>query len=559
MAQKVSTLAIDIAVTGAPQASQQIKGVEASGAGAAQSLGAMAAKGTAAVAALTALAVAARKVVDAGEVYTRIAARMAVVTDSTAQAKEVTDALYRSAQETGVEFEALAKTYARIALSAGDLGATQSQMVQLTQNVAKALQVSGASADEAASSAMQLAQALGSGKLAGDELKSILENAPVLAKSIAQGLGVSVGQLKAMGAEGKLTSRDVFGAILKQSEDINEQFGKIGDNVEKAGARLSNAFTRALAAIDSKIGASRGLSNLFNGVAGVIDNMIGAPTGGASAPVSSTLRATPNGLNLASEEAYLAAMKKPTGQGRGRGTGTGRGSTRTASTVDLPSRMRNTGGLFSPGVSSPYGGSPLSEMLATQAEQMMASFQPILDMAQGFGLTLADSLANGITAGVQSGSIGAGFRELGRTLIGGLGAQIRDFGIKSLMASQLMQGLMTSLANFLPGGGIAASVAMIALGSSMVGLAGRGARASFGRTNTGIDRGGVSSQTFTERGSLSLPSSVFASAQPSSFSGQVAGSISPVMVNATIIGPNDPAAQRQIQTLIRNAALRGAA
>jgi hypothetical protein len=253
-----------------------------------------------------------------------------------------------------------------------------------------------------------------------------------------------------------------------------------------------------------------------------------------------------------------SAPRRPSATGTRR-AGTGTGSSRSASTVDLPTRASNTGGgAFVPIGGQPYTGTPLGEMIATQVEQMMAAMTPALDLAAGFGFTLADALGNGITAAAQSGSIGAGFRELGKTMIGGLGAQIRDFGVKSLMASQLMAALQRNLASFIPGGAIGASLAMIALGSTMVGLAGRGARASFGTTNTGIDRGAATSGTYTERGTLSLPSSLYGGASAPTPSGAIASAAGNlVAMNVTVIGPNDPAAQRQIQQLVKNAAARG--
>jgi hypothetical protein len=119
-----------------------------------------------------------------------------------------------------------------------------------------------------------------------------------------------------------------------------------------------------------------------------------------------------------------------------------------------------------------------------------------------------------------------------------------------------METLKASLMSFLPGAGIAASLGLIALGSAMVGLAGRGARSSFGRTNTGIDRGAAQPSTMVERGTLSA--NIFGGGMASgSVSSQMASG-NPVMVNATIIGYNDPRAQRDIAELMKRSAARGA-
>ncbi len=569
MAQKVSSLAIDITVTGAPQASAALGNVEKGGKGAADSLAGMAGKGALAGAALAGLAVGARKFLEAAEQYNRIGAKLAVVTSSVAQARDVQEDLYRVAQETGSEFEALAGTYARIALSAKDLGVTQAQMVQVTANVAKSLQVSGASASEAAAGATQLAQALGSGKLAGDELKSILENAPVLARAIASGLGVSVGQLREMGSQGKLLSSDVFGAILKQTGEIDTAFDKIGTSMERSGTRLSNSFNRALGAIDNKIGASRGLSALFDLLAGSIDQGIGRSAGaflGGGIPGLVASVAQSSGQTSKQKGGVQGQLPTITVTGnrpKPRTTGGGRSTARSGITQkDRIASNPNKSDPASPaaGLSGVAIGSSASELIEQNIAGMIEAMQPALNLAESFGQTLADSLANGITAAVSSGSIGEGFKELGRTLIGGLGAQIRDFGVQALLASQLMQTLKSGLAGLAPGVGIAASLGLIALGSAMVGVAGRGARASFGTTNSGINRGASASSTITERGVLSLPSSLYGGVSTTAgASGQVASAMQPVNVYATIIGPNDPTAQRQMQELIRRGAARGAA
>ena len=581
MAQKVSSLAIDINVTGAPQASAALSNVEQKGKGAAESLGAMGAKGAAAAVALGAITVASRKMLEAAEQYNRISNKLAVVTGTAREAAAVQAQLFRVAQETGAEFEALASTYARIALSAKDLGVTQAQMVQVTANVAKSLQVSGASAAEAAAGATQLAQALGSGKLQGDELKSILENAPVLARSIAAGLNVSVGELRKMGSEGKLLSSDVFAAILSQTNNIDAAFGKMGTSMERSSTRLANSFNAALASIDNKIGASRNLARLFDALSGAIDGTMGsgATTGASSGMTSAEARArldsTRAGIaKTEAERARVRASLARAGSGGNRPRVGGSGAARSRPRIENPGpnpaplgsgllgagsfeaaqSSRRSAASSMLGLGGTIDTSAVLESIAAQSSELAAR---VAELGQGIGTTFADSIANGITAAVQTGSIGAGFKELGRTLIGGLGAMIRDFGIQALAASSLMQSLKTSLIAFLPGGAIGASVAMIALGSAMVGLAGRGARASFGTTNTGVNRGAAQSSTIIERGTLSSSLYGGGMAMPAGVSGAVASG-NPVMVNATIIGYNDPKAQRDIAELMKRSAARGA-
>jgi tape measure domain-containing protein len=576
MAQKVSSLAIDINVTGAPQASAALDGVEKKGMGAAESLGAMAKQGLAAGAALTAVVTASKRMLEAAETYNRIENRLRLVTDTSAQAAVVQDRLFQLAQATGTKLEDVATQYSQIALAAKDLGASQSDIIRVVESVSKTLQISGSSAAAAAGSSTQFVQALASGKLQAEELNSILGGNSALAREIAYGLGLGKGQdqigalaaLRAAVKEGRVLGSDVLGAVLARTTQIDEKFGKLGDSMERSGTRLENSFNRALDSIDNKIGASRALSSLFDTVSGVLDNGIGRSAGAlisgglpglAVSMATGPGSATPS-RPLVNRAGQLSPIRVTADRPKPRTGRTGTGNAR--STVDArPSRMAATGmnGLRSTLGTSPIAAPDLGEAIAAQSAAFMEAIQPLIQLSQSVGTTLVDSLANGITAAVQSGSLSDGFKEMGRTLLGGLGAAVRDFGIQSLGIAKLMQALQSAFAKFSPGTAIVASLGLIAAGSAMVGLAGRGARASFGTTNSGINRGAASSSTITERGSLTLPSSLYGGGAPvSGLSGSVAASGNMVTVNATVIGPNDPTAQRQIAELIKRSAARGA-
>lgn len=112
----------------------------------------------------------------------------------------------RIANTAQTDVAGLATTYARFSNSLKEFGATQSQVSTLTETVALALKANGASAMETSSAMLQLSQAFGAGRLSGDEFRSMAEAAPNLMRALAASIGVSVGALKEMGAEGKLTS-----------------------------------------------------------------------------------------------------------------------------------------------------------------------------------------------------------------------------------------------------------------------------------------------------------------------------------------------------------------
>lgn len=175
------------------------------------------------------------------------------------------------------ELSTVSTLYSKVAMSAKNMGATQKQVAKVTESVSKALALSGATVVESQAAIMQLGQALASGKLSGDELRSILENAPQLANAISKGLGVAMGDLRRLGEEGKLTSDLVFGAILKQSGDIDKAFKNVGitfgqafTNIGNAGLVLFDAiknFGKLTVAEDQADKQSRTLAQVINDAA----------------------------------------------------------------------------------------------------------------------------------------------------------------------------------------------------------------------------------------------------------------------------------------------------
>ena len=183
----------------------------------------------------------------------------------------VIDRLGDLAQETGTQLTGVVDSFARMARNSAEIGATKEEMVELTEVVAKLGIVSGAGAGEVASGTLQLSQALAAGRLNGDELRSIMENMPALAKGIAEGLGVGVGQLRAMGAAGELTSDKVFKALLGQLDKVNEEFANMPDTVERSMTRLGNSFDRLSARIGEAINASSIAQAIIGGVTGGVE------------------------------------------------------------------------------------------------------------------------------------------------------------------------------------------------------------------------------------------------------------------------------------------------
>jgi tape measure domain-containing protein len=232
---------------------------------------------TAAIAGLTAAAGgAAVAVARIGDSSTEALNRLSAATGSVGAATTVYRDLTRLAQQTGVAVSESAGAFVRFAVAARQIGATNAELVTLVRTIQQAGIVAGASTQDTQSALLQLGQALASGKLQGDELRSVLESMPTLAEAIARELGVSVGQLRQMGSEGQLTSERVFGAILRASERINQQFEQLTPTMGRAFSQLGAAMTDFVSRLDNAVGLSAAIARNAQAAAQAVSGLSSA-------------------------------------------------------------------------------------------------------------------------------------------------------------------------------------------------------------------------------------------------------------------------------------------
>lgn len=212
--------------------------------------------------ALGALAVGAtvKQLVSIADEFTNIQNRLRTVTRTSAELETVTDRLFRIANKTRSEFGATAEVYTRVALAAKDLGISQQTTLDFTESLNQAVILSGASATEAQAGLLQLSQGLASGTLRGDELRSVLEQLPVVADVIAKELGVTRGGLRALGEQGKISAEIVLEAFKNARTELQEGFGKTVPTVGQAFTVLKNNFVRLVGEFGKASGISSGLA-----------------------------------------------------------------------------------------------------------------------------------------------------------------------------------------------------------------------------------------------------------------------------------------------------------
>ncbi|HIH8965346.1 TPA: tape measure protein [Serratia marcescens] len=162
----------------------------------------------------------------------------------TEQLADVTQRVFDISQETRSGLEATATLYGPLERATRSAGTSAEDLAKLTTTINKGLVVSGATAEEASSTMIQLSQALASGVLRGEEFNSISENGSRLAVALADSLGVTVGQLRAMAAEGKLTTDVVVKGLLSQGDVIAKEFGNTIQTMGQAFQIAGNNITK---------------------------------------------------------------------------------------------------------------------------------------------------------------------------------------------------------------------------------------------------------------------------------------------------------------------------
>ena len=197
-----------------------------------------------------------REVARASEEYTNLTNKLRQVTTGSDQLAYAQNSVMRVAQETTQSLSSTASVYQRIAQNASTLGLTFAEVEQLTKTVSQTIALSGADAGTASGAMMQFGQALASGALRGDELNSILEGTPALAQAIARGMGVSVGELRKLGSEGKITSAAIVSALQNQAAEIDMMARNTEVTASQAATVLGNSFVAMVGTIDQATGAS---------------------------------------------------------------------------------------------------------------------------------------------------------------------------------------------------------------------------------------------------------------------------------------------------------------
>lgn len=214
-----------------------------------------------------------RSLVSTADAYTNMQNQLKLVTKSTGELVLVNEELLAISNRTRSSLESTATVYTRVSRQAEALGMSQNEVLGFTESLNQAIILSGSSAQEAAMGVRQLGQAIGSGVLRGDELNSVLENTSEVAMVIAKGMGVTIGQLRKLGAEGKITAADIVRAFAEAREELAERFGKTVPTVGQALQVLQNNWLTFVGAMDKATGITDALAKSILWVADNLETL----------------------------------------------------------------------------------------------------------------------------------------------------------------------------------------------------------------------------------------------------------------------------------------------
>lgn len=176
---------------------------------------------------------------------TSIRSRINLINDGSQTTAEIMDKVYDAANRSRGSYIDMADSVAKLNMLAKDAFSSNDEAIYFVEQLNKQFKISGAGIQEASAAMYQLTQAMASGKLQGDEFRSIMENAPLLAQSIAKEMGMSVGQLKEMSSQGLITADVIKSALFNAAEETDARFGEIPMTFAEVGQSVQNQLIQA--------------------------------------------------------------------------------------------------------------------------------------------------------------------------------------------------------------------------------------------------------------------------------------------------------------------------
>ncbi|ECD2278603.1 phage tail tape measure protein [Salmonella enterica subsp. enterica] len=212
-----------------------------------------------------------KRFLEVADNMTQLQARIARLSTDAKTANETFSTLANIASTTGASLSDTTKLWETLTSSLKEAGATNAQVLNLTDTLQKIGRIGGSSTEEMANALRQFGQSIASGTIRAEEFNSILEQMPELARQIAAGLGISMGELRARMLDGKLTAEDALNAIQDRTSVVNAEFEKLPRTMDQAVGSLEVSFSKLVVAVNDATGASKTVVEIIDQLAKYID------------------------------------------------------------------------------------------------------------------------------------------------------------------------------------------------------------------------------------------------------------------------------------------------
>lgn len=186
-----------------------------------------------------------RNVLNLSDTISQTTARIDMMNDGLQTTEELTNMIYAAAQRSRAPYTGMADMVGKLGNLAGNAFNSSQELVAFAEQLNKQIALSGASAASADAAILQLTQGLSSGALRGEELNSVLEQAPMVAKTIADYLGMTTGEMRELASEGGLTAEVVKNALLSAADETNAKFAQLPMTFGQTMTQLQNYAIQA--------------------------------------------------------------------------------------------------------------------------------------------------------------------------------------------------------------------------------------------------------------------------------------------------------------------------
>jgi tape measure domain-containing protein len=217
----------------------------------------------------------AKAFLETADAMTQLQARIDRLSPSAKEGAATFQSLAMIASQTGAGLQETTKLWEQLTTSLKTAGASNAQILSLTDTLQKIGRIGGSSTEEMSNALRQFGQSIASGTIRAEEFNSILEQMPELARQIATGLGVSVGELRKRMLEGKLSADDALNAIMSRTSQVNAEFEKLPRTTGQATNSLSIAFQELVKQVNDASGASMTMVKVIDSLTSAIDRLSG--------------------------------------------------------------------------------------------------------------------------------------------------------------------------------------------------------------------------------------------------------------------------------------------